>query len=309
MTTWLLMAAGDDREHGGNAGYLDDPSRKYLWDSTVYHCNDVTVGDVVALWDKKSLIGMSVVDDVARGQYDKVLKKCPECGKAAIKARATVTPLYKCYKCGALFDEAAEVVERVTTFCSVHERAWVDLGGAVDGDTLRRLCVQPRSQHSIREIRHAPLLERIEEVVGAAPVRLLERAAEPTGVHGHRSALVRTRLGQGAFRRKLVDRFGLTCAITGDAPAQALEAAHLYSYADVGRHRSGGGLLLRRDVHRLFDLGLLAFHPDRGCVSVHEDLRRFPLYSALEGQALHVKLSDTESAWLRQHWSQWREST
>lgn len=78
---------------------------------------------------------------------------------------------------------------------------------------------------------------------------------------GHRQARVRVRVGQGGFRQRLLATQGPVCAFTGPGPAAALEAAHLYSYAAVGQHHDDGGLLLRRDVHRLFDQGDIAVDP------------------------------------------------
>ncbi|WP_298991819.1 HNH endonuclease [uncultured Pseudokineococcus sp.] len=306
MTTWLLLAAGEDREHGGNSGYQDDPSRTYVWDSTVYHHRKIAVGDVIAVWDKRVLLGMSIIDAIDSRPETKDLSKCPECGKAAIKARATLTPRFKCYACEALFEKPVVNTVPVTTFASSHARAWVDMDGAVDGATLRAACLQPKSQHSIRQMNHGALWQHVEKLAGAAPLRLLEDAAKRAAPQGHRRTMVRTRLGQGAFRRSLIQRFGSLCALTGPAPLHALEAAHLYSYAETGEHRAGGGLLLRKDVHRLFDLGLLALQPDRRSVSVHPDLHAFPVYRALEGTTPFVDLSTAELTWLRRHWYQWR---
>ena len=79
--------------------------------------------------------------------------------------------------------------------------------------------------------------------------------------NGHRQTLTRVRIGQAAFRKQLLDQFGEVCALTGPCPAEVLEAGHLYSYSKLGRHHKHGGLLLRRDVHALFDRGRLAVDP------------------------------------------------
>lgn len=51
MRAWLLFAAGDDRQHGGNDGYDDQPDSYYSWDSTVPNHAALQAGDVVVLWD------------------------------------------------------------------------------------------------------------------------------------------------------------------------------------------------------------------------------------------------------------------
>lgn len=65
------------------------------------------------------------------------------------------------------------------------------------------------------------------------------------------------RIGQPAFRAELARKYGPIGAFSGPAPAEAREACHLYSYAEIGHHDIEGGLLLRRDLHRLFDQGPL----------------------------------------------------
>jgi hypothetical protein len=118
---------------------------------------------------------------------------------------------------------------------------------------------------------------------------------------GHREALVRARIGQASFRQMLLDRYGEQCAFTGPTPLAALEAAHLYRYADLGRHDDHGGLLLRRDLHRLFDLGYIAVD-SRSTISVDRQLRPYPLYAELHGKPLKVATSARQRAWLAEHW-------
>jgi len=66
-----------------------------------------------------------------------------------------------------------------------------------------------------------------------------------------------------------------------------------------------GGLLLRRDLHRLFDQGLLAVAPD-GTVDIAERLKQYELYSALHGQSLRIRTTSGQRQWLAMHWDEWR---
>ena len=66
---------------------------------------------------------------------------------------------------------------------------------------------------------------------------------------------VRPRLGQGGFRVVVTDAYERRCAITRERTLPALEAAHIRPYSEGGDHRPDNGLLLRRDIHRLFDAG------------------------------------------------------
>ena len=67
--------------------------------------------------------------------------------------------------------------------------------------------------------------------------------------------LTRGRLGQGAFRVLVTDAYQRRCAVTGEKTLPVLEAAHIKPYADKGPHRISNGILLRSDLHKLFDLG------------------------------------------------------
>ena len=74
--------------------------------------------------------------------------------------------------------------------------------------------------------------------------------------------LVAARLGQGAFRVLLTQLYQGACAITGEHSLPVLDAAHIQPYADGGPHSLTNGLLLRSDVHRLFDRGYVTVSPD-----------------------------------------------
>lgn len=63
------------------------------------------------------------------------------------------------------------------------------------------------------------------------------------------------RLGQGGFKALMLDLYEERCAITGHKIRPTLEAAHIKSVAAGGEHRADNGLLLRADVHKMFDSG------------------------------------------------------
>jgi hypothetical protein len=137
-------------------------------------------------------------------------------------------------------------------------------------------------------------------VLTAALSRVDFRGGQVRG--GHSRTTVRVRLGQGAFRRRLLAEYGPICALTGPAPATTLEAAHLYSYAREGAHHDRGGLLLRRDVHRFFDLGQIAVEPASLRIDVEADLRRYDVYARLHGRDVRAAITPGHREWLRQHW-------
>jgi HNH endonuclease len=73
--------------------------------------------------------------------------------------------------------------------------------------------------------------------------------------------LARSRLGQGAFRVLVTDAYLRRCAVTGERTLPVLEAAHIKPYTLAGPHSVKNGILLRSDLHKLFDLGYLTITP------------------------------------------------
>jgi putative restriction endonuclease len=74
--------------------------------------------------------------------------------------------------------------------------------------------------------------------------------------------LTRGRLGQGSFRVLVTDAYARRCAISGEKTLPVLEAAHIMPYARNGPHAVRNGLLLRSDLHKLFDLGYVTVTPN-----------------------------------------------
>jgi putative restriction endonuclease len=74
--------------------------------------------------------------------------------------------------------------------------------------------------------------------------------------------LARARIGQGAFRVLVTEAYDRRCAITGERTLPVLEAAHIKPYAESGPHQVSNGLLLRADLHLLFDDGYLTLTDD-----------------------------------------------
>lgn len=75
--------------------------------------------------------------------------------------------------------------------------------------------------------------------------------------------ILRPRLGQGAFRLAVTDAYERRCAVSGEKTLPILDAAHIRSYGEGGEHDPANGLLLRTDIHRLFDLGYVTVSDDR----------------------------------------------
>ena len=98
--------------------------------------------------------------------------------------------------------------------------------------------------------------------------------------------VVRPRLGQKSFRIVVTDVYERRCAVTRERTLPALEAAHIRPYSEGGEHRIDNGLLLRRDLHALFDRGYVTVTPEmRLAVSrkIREDFENGRDYYRMQG--------------------------
>jgi putative restriction endonuclease len=103
--------------------------------------------------------------------------------------------------------------------------------------------------------------------------------------------LARRRLGQGAFRVLVTDTYERQCAVTREHTLPVLEAAHIRPVTQAGEHQVSNGLLLRSDVHKLFDRGYVTVTPDlkfRVSSRLNEDWQNGKIYYQLDGHSIHV---------------------
>ncbi len=109
------------------------------------------------------------------------------------------------------------------------------------------------------------------------------RYGEPT--------LVTPRLGQGAFRISVTDAYNRACAVSGGKVLPALDAAHIRAYGSGGSHEVSNGLLLRRDIHSVFDAGYVTIDEDLKFVvsdRVRTDFNNGNEYRRLHGTLITV---------------------
>lgn len=100
--------------------------------------------------------------------------------------------------------------------------------------------------------------------------------------------LVRARTDQDKFRRRLL-KIHKKCVITGESTPHALEAAHIQGVAKGGHSLEGNGVVLRADLHRLYDRGVFAFKED-GAVIVDSKVKLSDTYRKLLAEARPSKI-------------------
>jgi len=133
-------------------------------------------------------------------------------------------------------------------------RDWIPMSDNFAGSVVRGKFFDTNEREGER-LWHA--VERALQVSNPAAQFVAERP-----VRHSIAALVRRRLGQGAFRALVTNAYGRRCAITGESTLPVLEAAHIRPVTAEGSHNTYNGLLLRSDFHKLFDVGLITVTPE-----------------------------------------------
>jgi hypothetical protein len=99
---------------------------------------------------------------------------------------------------------------------------------------------------------------------------------------------IRLRRGQSAFRESLRRMHGDACMITGCVVVDVIEAAHIKPYRGDSDNHVQNGLLLRADIHTLFDLGLIGIDPVTLRIKIDDSLAASE-YAQLDGSALRIR--------------------
>jgi putative restriction endonuclease len=149
--------------------------------------------------------------------------------------------------------------------------------------------VQGRT-YALRVEPGATLLRQVQDRLALELSGELPAVDEPSPRYGE-PLLVKPRLGQGSFRVLVTDAYHRRCAVTGEKTLPVLEAAHIRPYTAGGEHRVDNGLLMRSDLHTLFDRGYLTVTPEyRVEVSrrIREEFSNGRDYYALHGRTIEL---------------------
>lgn len=274
----------------GELYYPDDPETQYVWDTTVANRDNVQVGDLAVVRDSDYVFGAGWIDSIEIEPGNKIRYRCPNCKKPGPKPRKTKLPKYHCDGCHKAFDVRDEEPITVTVYTADYARTFRRTVAPTPIAAIESLYLAQSYQNSIRELDASRVRPVLRQLGG---VDVLWRDAdggidaEIAGGHGEGRAKIRR--GQGKFRDALLARYGNSCAFTGPQPPGALQAAHLYLYSKDPKHDVRGGLLLRADLHSLFDDWLIAVDPDTWSIQVAPELGGYPELAALDGKPLRVE--------------------
>jgi putative restriction endonuclease len=132
--------------------------------------------------------------------------------------------------------------------------------------------------------------ECVERALAADRYWNVDRVAEKATRYGT-PMLVRPRLGQGLFSLAVRDAYGSACAVTREHSSPVLEAAHIVPFGRGGVHSVENGILLRSDLHRLFDRGYVTVTPDyefRVGGRLREEFNNGRSYYSFDGEKIAI---------------------
>lgn len=261
---WSFKAVGqDDLRYFGNNGYQDDSASFYQYDNFVANHKQVKEGDIVIITDRVKVLGVSMVSKISSAPYLKARNRCPEldCKPKKLTFRKNKEKKWRCNNGHQFHQPKLEEVE-AREFKAFYEEKYRPIDSVSMGELISHT---PRYnvQSSIQEIDFAWATSLLEGIVSLDPAEgdpddiPLDTTDQRKAVLKH----IKQRRGQQSFRSALIAQQA-ECAISGCKIVDILEAAHITAYRNDTHNTTGNGLLLRCDIHTLFDLDLFAIEPD-----------------------------------------------
>jgi hypothetical protein len=139
-----------------------------------------------------------------------------------------------------------------------------------------------------REKQNPLLTQNISDIVNEISSRIRGPQREPTAISNITNAIAYRR-GQAKFREDLFKNYGRKCMVTEEEVETVIEAAHIRPYIEDHNFDVENGLLLRSDLHTLFDLGLMIIHPETFDIVFDDLVKRPPYDDSVKYGKLHIE--------------------
>nr|WP_294990490.1 HNH endonuclease signature motif containing protein [uncultured Sediminibacterium sp.] len=301
---WILKSKGEESSFGGNSGYPDDPVAEYVYDTNVKNYNKLKQGDQIIIADKNFIKGYATITSVkTKENVPKIRYKCPECKTHEFGERKTMSPRYKCRNKHE-FDEREEEQIVVKEFTAYYGSTFVPAAPATSVKILEPYYLNRNRYYSIQAADPAffvkeglsmPVLaaEKNEKAsyTFAPADEVPSYSPDSDDLRARKTKDVVVRKGQQKFKEMLIRYYGHWCMITGCEITEAIQASHIFPYRGEKDNNPRNGLLLRIDLHVLFDANLLGIDPDTLTVALHPRLS-CSSYGKWEGHKLAFRRYD-----------------
>jgi len=295
---WVLKSVREDQRASQTIdSYEDNLKEYYNYDNFVANSQQINAGDNVILIDKEKILGFANIGYINNLQSTKTIRRCPQCSSTTIDTRKTKTPVFRCNK-GHEFEEPIEEIKVITKY-RANFSTFVPIA-SLDGNLkqLRPYYTNGYNQNMsmqkldmialnlFKGVKSILLVEQYEGAILLPDESYSEEEEKKYHISNEDDRettirAIRLRRGQKAFRDKLMKRYNNTCVVTGCKIIDILEAAHIKPYRGKNDHHPANGLLLRADIHTLFDLNLVSIHPENLTVHFHPQAK--DEYAAYEG--------------------------
>jgi hypothetical protein len=324
---WSLISIDEGaRQYGGNEGYDDQLSSRYEYDSAVANHKQLSSGDLVLIRGRSKLLGVARISEITSAAGQKQRNRCPVCQAVNIKRRTSVAPPWRCVK-GHEFAAPLTDSVAVVRYTAAFGKSFIACQDGVPVEILRQAALRPNDQLSIQEIdpgrieqalasKYPVTRALLAQFLDAVVIRPEDADSDEKTDNGDgtdetemsmtdaRLAVlraIRQRRGQRKFRNLLLRAAGQCCQVTGCNVTAILEAAHIDSYRNDTHNQAANGLLLRADIHTLFDLNLMAINPDD--LTLHFDPQVAASgYASYDRQPLRRGLVAPSQAALKRRW-------
>jgi len=307
MKYWILISKAE-RWYSGNEGYGDDLKTLYEYDNYVQNYRNLKEGDIVFIRDKFELKGIAKIVSIKVKHGTKKGLKCPNCQSSEVYGRKETLYKYRCKKCEGEFDNPKIIEKPATIYTAFYGKTFHNTP-AIEYKLLKNYQNTNSNQLSIngfdadRFIKEMeplfPILFTIVNLLKNDEIHISPFLSGTNAILQEQFNLINDdnrirslrliceRRGQPAFRNKLIEIYGSQCLITGCSDLAVLEAAYIYPYKGDKDNHTGNGLLLRSDIHLLFDQNLIGIEPESLKINI-SDFLQDPNYKAIAGSTLRV---------------------
>ncbi len=262
----------------------------YTYETDDRSKKQIAEGDLLFLRDQKRLLGIAHVESVGTEKREQRVLKCPVCDISKVEMRKKRELPYRCFH-GHQFAAPAEAQQLTVLHTAHFPQSYARVAAQIEPAELRPFELT-NSRHVKLKLadvtgicgyiarRDHTIAPTLKSWLRSRSIALGDREAYSASAHAlpivdeqdRPFQAIRERRGLATFRDKLIARYGARCMISGCAVLALLEACHVGKYQGPEDNHPANGILLRSDLHTLFDLDLIGIDPADMEITVHSSL-------------------------------------
>ncbi|MBB2147652.1 HNH endonuclease [Pedobacter gandavensis] len=313
---WVLKSVPDsDRSSQTIESYKDEAGKSYNYDSNVPNAKKIKIGDQAIIINKKIILGIAEIQDITITKGVKTILKCPECNSSNISKRLKLTPVYKCND-QHFFDHPKSDQVDVTRYSAKFQDSYVPVpNSSILLSDLRPFYVRNYNPNLSMQFVSNDVMSLFQQTswqfeknttTDLSPEITLNEPENPYIYNNEDERItverqLQARRGQKQFRDGLINRYGAKCMVTNCSILSIIEAAHINPYRGQKDNHGENGLLLRADIHTLYDLNLIAIEPISFTIHISDKIKGSE-YSELQGTTLKITSKKPSEEAIKNRW-------